>query len=62
MGLAAWGTYGISGAESKVSPSYLALSIAVAVPTYCVCLWWLGEVDEAEKKTVGMMWARVTGK
>jgi O-antigen/teichoic acid export membrane protein len=62
MGVAAWVTYGVSGAQSKASPTDLALSIAVAVPTYCVSLWWLGEVDDAEKKTVGMMWARVTGK
>jgi O-antigen/teichoic acid export membrane protein len=62
MGLAAWGIYGLSGAATKASPSYLALSIAVAVPTYCACLWLLGEVDEAEKKTVGAMWARVSGR
>jgi O-antigen/teichoic acid export membrane protein len=62
MGLVAWGTYGISGAQSQASPSYLALSIAVAVPTYCIGLWWLGEVDETEKKSMGMIWARVTGK
>jgi O-antigen/teichoic acid export membrane protein len=62
MGLVAWGTYGMAGADSKVALGYLALSIALAVATYCGCLWWLGEVDEREKKTVGMMWARVTRK
>jgi O-antigen/teichoic acid export membrane protein len=62
MGLVAWGIYGMSGAGSKVSPAYLFLSIAVAMPTYGVCLWWLGEVDEAEKKTVVTLWDKVTGK
>ena len=62
MGLVAWGTYGMSGADSGVAPGYLTLSIALAMTTYGVCLWWLGEVDEREKRTVGMMWARVTGK
>ena len=62
MGLVAWGTYGISDADSGVAPGYLALSIALGMTTYVVCLWRLGEVDEREKRTVGMMWARVTGK
>jgi O-antigen/teichoic acid export membrane protein len=62
MGLVAWGTYGLSGSDSKVALGYLALSIALAVTTYGVCLWWLGEIDEREKRTVGMMWARVTGR
>ena len=62
MGLVAWGVYGMSGAGSKVSPAYLFLSIAVAMPTYGVCLWWLGEVDEAEKKTLVTLWNRVTGR
>jgi O-antigen/teichoic acid export membrane protein len=62
MGLAAWGIYGMSGAGNTVSPAYLFLSIAVAVLTYGVCLWWLGEVDEAEKKTVLKLWDRVTAK
>jgi hypothetical protein len=37
------------------------LSIAVAVPIYGVCLWWLGELKEAEKKTVVTLWGRATG-
>jgi hypothetical protein len=62
MGLAAWGIYRMSGAVSKVSPTYLLLSIAVAVPTYGVCLWWLGEVEEAEKRTAVALWDRVTAR
>lgn len=62
MGLAAWGVYGLAGAGSKGSPPYVLLSIAVAVPIYALCLWWLGEVDEAEKKTVVMLWDRATGR
>lgn len=62
MGLAAWGIYGLSGAGSKGSPAYLFLSIAVAVPTYVACLWWLGEVKKEEKKTMVHLWYRVTGK
>jgi O-antigen/teichoic acid export membrane protein len=62
MGLVAWGTYGMVRADSKVAPGYLGVSIALAVTTYGFCLWWLGEVDEREKKTVEMMWARVIGR
>jgi len=62
MGLAAWGTYGRSGATTSVSPSYLVLSIAVAVPVYVACLWWLGEIEDGEKRTVVTLWARVTGR
>jgi O-antigen/teichoic acid export membrane protein len=62
MGLVAWGIYGMSGPGTKVSPAYLLLSIAVAIPTYGVCLWWLGEVDEGEKRTVVALLDRVTGK
>ena len=60
MGLVAWGIYGMSGAGSKVSPAYLFLSIVVAVLTYVVCLWWLGEAKEEEKNTVRQLWYRVT--
>lgn len=62
MGLAAWGIYGMSGAGSKVSPVYLFLSIAVAVPTYVVGLWWLGEVKEEEKHTLMQLWYRAKGR
>jgi O-antigen/teichoic acid export membrane protein len=62
MGLAAWGIYGMSGAGSRVSIAYLFLSIIVAVPTYVICLWWLGEVKEEEKNTVMQLWYRVIGK
>jgi O-antigen/teichoic acid export membrane protein len=62
MGLVAWGVYGMSRAGSKASPVYLLLSIGMAVPTYFLCLWWLGEVDESERKTVVMLWDRVSGK
>jgi len=59
MGLAARGIYGLSSAGSMGSPAYLFLSIAVAMPTYVVCLWWLGEVQEEEKHTVMQLWYRV---
>jgi O-antigen/teichoic acid export membrane protein len=62
MGLAAWVIYGMSGAGSKGSPAYLFLSIAVAVPTYVVCLWCLGEVKKEEKHKVMQLWSKVTGK
>jgi len=62
MGLVAWGIYGLSGAGSKGSPAYLFLSIAVAVTTYVVCLWWLGEVKKEEKKEVMQLWYRLTCK
>lgn len=60
MGLAAWRVYGISGGGSKVSPAYLFLSIIVAVLTYIVCLWWIGEVQAEEKNAIQQMWFRVT--
>jgi O-antigen/teichoic acid export membrane protein len=62
MGLGAWGIYAMSGDGSTGSPAYLFLSIIVAVPTYFVFLWWLGEVKEEEKNTVMQLWFRVTGK
>lgn len=62
MELAAWWIYGISGNGSNVSPAYLFLSIIVAVPTYFVCLWWLGEVKQAEKNTVMQLWYRAKGR
>jgi len=62
MGLVAWGIYGMSHAWSKVSLAYLFLSIIVAVPTYVVCLWWLGEVKPEEKHAVLQLWHRVTGE
>lgn len=62
MGLAAWGIYRMAGTGSKVSLAYLFLSIAVAVPLYGVCLWWLGEIDEREKRTAVALWARVTAR
>jgi len=62
MGLVVWAVYGMSGAGNGVSPAYLFLSVAVAVPTYGACLWWLGELDEGEKRTVVTLWARVVGK
>jgi O-antigen/teichoic acid export membrane protein len=62
MGLAAWGVYGMSKGGSQVSPAYLLLSVAVAVPTYGLCLWWLGEIDDAERATVVTLWARVIGR
>jgi O-antigen/teichoic acid export membrane protein len=62
MGLAAWGIYGMSGSSGGVSPVYLLLSIVVAVPIYVVCLWWLGEVKEEEKKTMMQLWYRVKGR
>jgi hypothetical protein len=46
----------------SVSPAYLILSVAVAVPVYVACLWWLGEIEDGEKRTVVMLWARVTGR
>jgi O-antigen/teichoic acid export membrane protein len=62
MGLAAWGIYGLSGDGSKGSPAYLFLSIVVAALIYVVCLWWLGEVKEEEKKSVLQLWNRVIGR
>jgi O-antigen/teichoic acid export membrane protein len=62
MGLAAWGIYRLSGAGNKGSPVYLFLSIVVAVPTYFVCLWFLGEVKKEEKHKVMQLWFKVTGK
>jgi O-antigen/teichoic acid export membrane protein len=62
MGLVAWAVYGISGSGSNATPAYILLSIGMAVPTYVLCLWWLGEVDESERKTVVLLWNRVTGK
>jgi O-antigen/teichoic acid export membrane protein len=59
MGLAAWGLYAMSGGGNKASPAYLLLSILVAMPTYLVCLWWLGEVKVEEKHTVMQLWYRV---
>ena len=61
MGLAAWGIYGMSGDGSKGSPAHLFLSIIVAVLTYVICLWWLGEVKKEEKHTVLQLWYRVKG-
>ena len=61
MGLVAWGIHSLSGAGSRGSPSYLFLSILVAVPVYFVCLWWLGEVKKDEKKTVIQLWYRLKG-
>jgi O-antigen/teichoic acid export membrane protein len=62
MGLAAWGIYRLSGAGNKGSPVYLFLSIVVAVPTYFVCLWRLGEVKGEEKKAVLQLCSRLTKK
>jgi len=62
MGLAARGIYGLSGAWNKGSPIYLFLSIIVAVPTYFVCLWLLGEVKKEEKQRVLQLWFKVTGR
>jgi uncharacterized membrane protein len=61
MGLAAWGIYRSSGAGSGVSIAYLFLSIVVAVLTYLVCLWWLGEVKAEEKHAILQLWYRVKG-
>jgi O-antigen/teichoic acid export membrane protein len=62
MGLAAWWIYRMSGGGSKVSLMYLFLSIVVALFTYFVCLWWIGEVKGEEKKAVMELWCRVTGR
>jgi O-antigen/teichoic acid export membrane protein len=62
MGLVAWGVYGLSGAGNRGSPAYLFLSIVAAVPTYGICLWWLGEVKKDEKNTIMQLWVRVMGK
>ena len=62
MGLTAWGIYRLSGAGNKGSSVYLFLSIVVAVPTYFVCLWFLGEVKKEEKHKVMQLWFKVTGK
>jgi len=62
MGSATWGVYGLAGIVHGVSAVFLLLSIAVAVPTYGVCLWRFGEFDAAELKTASAMWTRLTAK
>ena len=62
MGVVAWGIYRLSGAGNKGSPVYLFLSIVVAVLTYIVGLWCLGEVNKEEKLAVVHLFYRVTGK
>jgi O-antigen/teichoic acid export membrane protein len=62
MGAAAWGIYGSNGAGNRFSAVSLLWSIAVAVPVYGICLWWLGEVNEVEKRTVVTLWAKATGR
>jgi O-antigen/teichoic acid export membrane protein len=62
MGFATWGVYRLAGTLHGVSALFLLLSIAVAVPTYGVCLWQFGEFDAAELKTAWTMWTRLTAK
>jgi O-antigen/teichoic acid export membrane protein len=62
MGVAAWGIYRLSGSGNKGSPVYLFLSIVMAVPTYFICLWFLGEVKKEEKHKVMRLWFKITGK
>ena len=62
MGLVAYGIYGLSGDRSKGSPAYLFLSIVLAVPTYVICLWRLGEAKEEEKRAISQFWYRLVGK
>lgn len=62
MGLAAWLIYGIPGGGTVVSPAFLFLSIVAAVPTYFVCLWWLGEVRAGERDTVLQLWHKARGR
>jgi O-antigen/teichoic acid export membrane protein len=62
MGLAVWGVNVLSGAGGRGSPTFLLLSIVVAVPVYVACIWCLGEIKPVEKHTVMQLWFRVTGK
>lgn len=59
MGIVTWAIYGTSGGGSRVSVVLLLASIAAAVVTYCLCLWLLGEVNDAEKKAIVAMWDRI---
>ncbi|MDB4890605.1 MAG: hypothetical protein JWL61_2460 [Gemmatimonadetes bacterium] len=61
MGLVAWATYRMSGVEGKVSVGHLLLSITAAVLVYAASLLLLGEVDDDERRTVAVVWSRVTG-
>ncbi len=60
MGAAAWGIHGIAGGSHRSSALSLLLSVTLAVPIYGACLWWLGEVKDAEKTTVFTLWDRAT--
>jgi O-antigen/teichoic acid export membrane protein len=61
MGLVARGVYGIFSNGSRGSPSFLFLGILMAIPTYVLCLWWLGEVREKEKLVILQEWDRIKG-
>jgi O-antigen/teichoic acid export membrane protein len=62
MGVTAWALYRVSGAGGQWAPAYLLLSVAVAVPTYALCLVLLGEVDESERRTAAALWGRVIAR
>lgn len=62
MGLVAWGIYKIPNTGSAVSIPFLLLSIIAAVPTYVLCLWWLGEIKDDEKQLILKLWGRVTSR
>ncbi len=62
MGMVALGIYNIPGKVGGVSLTYLFLSVVMAVTTYVICLWVLGEVTQDEKKNILQIWYRVTAK
>ncbi len=62
MGLATWGIFKIYAEGRKGFPAYFFISIAVALLTYFLCLWLLGEVNEKEKNTLMHLCYRLVGK
>lgn len=62
MGLVAWGIYGLPGTGNRASLVYLLLSIFAAVLAYAVCLWFLGEAKDEEKREVRRLWLKAIGK
>jgi hypothetical protein len=62
MGLIAWWVYGMAGNVIKLSLVHLIISIGLAVLTYFVCLWCLGEVKDEEKNKILQVCFRLVGK
>lgn len=62
MGLVAWEIYRVSEAIIGILSVRLVTSIAVAVSTYIMCLWLLGEVKDGEKQMACAVWRRLKGR